>query len=84
MLFERPPIYAVTHILIGFFGAWYPIILLLALVYQLFQYFFNIRFFLFEFAVKSGNSIKHTSLKIVEMFIGYFIGISLCSVKSSV
>ena len=80
MLFERPPIYAVTHILIGFFGAWYPIILLLAIAYQLFQYFFQIRFFLFKLKIKQGNSIQHTGVKLLEILLGYLIGIFLRSV----
>ena len=75
MLFERAPIYAVTHILAGFLGAWYTVILVLAVVYQLSQYFFHVRFFLFELSIKSGNSIQHTSLKLLEILLGYLIGL---------
>ena len=75
MLFERAPIYAVMHFLIGFSGAWYTPILVLAFIYQLFQYFFHIRFFFFDFSVKSGNSLQHTSVKLLEILLGYLIGI---------
>ena len=75
LLFERPPIYALTHILMGFVGAWYPTLLVLAVVYQFVQYIFNFRFFIFEMTVRSGNSFDHTGLKLLEMFFGYFFGI---------
>ena len=74
MLFERPPIYAISHILIGFIAAWYPTIGVIAIVYQLLQYILNIRFFPITLSWKHGNHIEHTSLKLFEIAIGYVIG----------
>jgi hypothetical protein len=47
---------------------------MLALVYQLGQYAFNIRVFLAEGEIRPGNSWDHTGLKLVEMAVGYFAG----------
>jgi hypothetical protein len=74
-LFERPQIYAVTHVLLGFIGSQYPAILLLAVAYQLLQYFWNIRFFVFQGRIEKGNSLQHTGLKLFEIFIGVLLGI---------
>ena len=74
-LYERPYYYALIHIITGLLGAWFPIILVLGIVYQLFQYILDVRFFFFEWKVRKGNSIDHTSVKIVEMLIGYSVGL---------
>ena len=58
----------------GIVGAWYPIVLILAIVYQLLQYILDIRFFIFEITIRSGNSLIHTSMKLFEIFIGYILG----------
>ena len=73
-LYERPPYYALTHILFGISAVWYPIVGILVLIYQLGQYFFNRRVFLFEWTIKKGNSIEHTLLKLAEVGFGYCIG----------
>jgi len=73
MIFKRHPIYLVTHVILGIIGYFYPKVLYLTLAYQLAQYFLNIRFFLFEGAIKSGNSLKHTALKLAEVALGYII-----------
>lgn len=73
-LYGRPRHYAVSHILIGLFAAWFPIIGLLALIYQLGQWYYNVRVFPVEGKIEPGNSGKHTALKIGEMGLGYFIG----------
>lgn len=74
-LYDRQPIYAVTHYLTGFLAFYYPIIGILALLYQFGQYAFNVRFFLFELKFKKGNSLAHTGLKLLEMLIGYILAI---------
>ena len=58
----------------GIVGAWYPIVLILAIVYQLLQYILNIRFFIFETTIRTGNSLIHTTMKVFEIFIGYILG----------
>jgi hypothetical protein len=73
MIFQRHPIYLVTHIILGIIGYFYPKVLYLTIGYQLAQYFFNIRFFLFEGAIKSGNSLQHTSVKLSEVAFGYIL-----------
>jgi hypothetical protein len=73
-LYERPRHYAVSHMLFGFLAAWFPIIGLLAVVYQLGQLFFNVRVFPVEGKILSGNSVQHTGLKLAEMLLGYSIG----------
>jgi|LakMenEpi03Aug12_release.lakeMendotaPanAssembly.Ray.scaffolds.fasta_scaffold1370013_2 hypothetical protein len=77
MRFYRHPIYFFTHLILGFLGYLYPEILYGTLGYQLFQYFFNVRIFIFEMTLKQGNSLEHTSVKLSEVFIGYLIAM-LC------
>jgi len=72
--FSRPPYYALLHILIGFVGAFYPAVLILALIYQFSQYFLNIRIFAFEMRVESSNSFEHTIVKIWEILLGFLLG----------
>jgi len=72
--FERPQIYAVTHVLLGFIGFQYPAILFLAVAYQLLQYFLDIRFFVFQGRIEKGNSLQHTGLKLFEILIGFLLG----------
>ncbi len=74
-LYERPPYYAVSHVLLGLVAVWIPLIGILAVAYQLLQLIFNVRTFPVEGRIEKGNSIGHTSLKLVEMGIGYIIGI---------
>ena len=74
-LYERPPYYAASHILFGLVAVWIPLIGILAVAYQLLQFIFNVRTFPVEGRIEKGNSIEHTSLKLVEMGIGYIIGI---------
>lgn len=72
-MFERHPIYALTHIGTGFLAYWYPIIGILAILYQFAQYSLNIRFFLFEMTIRQGNSFKHTAVKLLEMAFGFVL-----------
>ena len=73
MLFERPPIYAASHILSGLIGYWYPAIFVLAILYHFTQYFLNFRLFFFQGSIEMGNSIEHTGLKISEVCLGLLI-----------
>ena len=82
VLFERPQIYAVTHVLLGFIGSQYPAILFLVVAYQLLQYFWDIRFFVFQGRIEKGNSLQHTGLKLFEILIGYFLGIWFLAKKA--
>lgn len=75
MLYDRPFYYAITHIVIGFIAAWYPLVGVIGVAYQLFQLFFNIRTFPFELRYELGNSLQHTSLKLLEMLVGYSVGV---------
>ena len=75
MIYDRPSYYAFVHVMIGFVSVWIPLIGMLSLVYQIGQYAFNIRVFLAEGEIRPGNSWDHTGLKLVEMIVGYGIGI---------
>jgi len=61
----------ISHMLIGIIGYFFPALLIAFLAYQFLQYIFGFRFFLFDMAIKSHNSLEHTSYKIIEAFIGY-------------
>ena len=76
-LYERPPHYALSHILFGFAAVWFPIIGILAVVYQLAQFAFNVRTFPVEWRIEKGNSVAHTGLKLAEMTLGYALGFLL-------
>ena len=83
-LYQRHPIYAFTHVLMGFVGAWYPVILVLALLYQLVQYIFDFRFFLFELKARRGNSFNHTLLKLMEVLVGNLFGVIIKNIIKTV
>jgi len=72
-MFHRHPIYLATHLILGFLGYFYPEVLYVTLGYQLLQYALDIRFFLFEGVIKSGNTLNHTAVKLGEVGIGYVI-----------
>jgi hypothetical protein len=78
-IYERPPYYALSHLLFGFLAVWYPLIGFLALMYQLGQFIYNVRVFPVEGKILQGNSLHHTAVKIGEMAIGYVIGLVLKS-----
>ena len=73
-LYERPRHYAISHILFGFLAAWFPSIGILALIYQIGQWVYDVRVFPIEGKIEPGNSGAHTALKIGEMGLGYLIG----------
>lgn len=72
--YQKPWYYILSHIVLGFIGAFYPIVIILAAIYQLGQLMLNIRIFPIEGKIEEGNSIYHTSKKISEYAIGYIIG----------
>ena len=73
MIFEKHPIYVIIHVILGYIGFRYPTVLILTVGYQLLQYIFNTRFFVFEMLFRSGNSIEHTTLKLFEVLCGYVL-----------
>lgn len=73
MIWERPPIYMIIHVLSGFAAYSYPILLFAIIGYHFLQYFLNVRFFVFEMTYKEGNSLEHTALKLFEVAVGYFL-----------
>jgi hypothetical protein len=73
MNFQTPPLYFIIHILLGMISYFYPIIILLFLVYQFTQLALNGRFFLFEWEFKPGNSFAYTLYKIAQYTVGYTI-----------
>ena len=75
LFYERAPYYIFIHIFLGFIAVWVPSIGILAVLYQILQFIFNVRTFPLELTVKSGNNITHTGLKLVEMGIGYSVGL---------
>lgn len=75
MLYQRPSIYAVVHVLLGFIAAWFPSVGALTILYQLLQFTFNVRVFPIEGTIKPGNSIQHTGLKLAEVLFGYVLGL---------
>ena len=70
-MFKRHPIYFIVHIILGFLGYFYPNLLYSTIGYQILQYLLDIRIFFFEFKIKSGNSLEHTSVKLGEVALGY-------------
>lgn len=72
--FYKPWYYTASHVLTGFVAAWYPIIGIFAILYQLTQLVFDVRFFLVEGTILHGNSVEHTFKKLVEIALGYSIG----------
>ena len=72
-VWPKPFIYTLSHLLIGFAGYFYPILLLVSVVYQFAQLLFGVRFFLFSLKFEKGNSVEHTFLKLGEIFGGYFL-----------
>ena len=74
-LYERPRYYAASHLLFGFSAVWYPLVGILAVLYQIGQFAFNVRVFPIEGRIEPGNSWEHTGLKLFEMAVGYLAGV---------
>ena len=71
MQFQTPPLYFLIHVLTGMISYFYPIIIILSLMYQFLQLALNGRFFLFEWEFKTGNSLAYTLYKISQYVLGY-------------
>ena len=73
MIYQKPIIYTLSHVIIGFVGYFYFELLILFLIYQFSQLLMNKRFFLFEFKLKEGNSLQHTLYKLRETLVGFVL-----------
>jgi hypothetical protein len=73
MIYDKPVIYTLSHVMIGFVGYFYIELLILFLIYQFSQLIINKRFFLFEFKLKEGNSLEHTLYKLRETLVGFIL-----------
>lgn len=72
-IWSKPPIYTLIHVLTGVVGYFFPIVLVLSVVYHFLQYFLDVRFFVFSGTYEDGNSLEHTVVKLLEMGCGYLI-----------
>lgn len=72
-----PTHYALSHFVTGFIAAYFPIIGVFAILYQLGQYYYGVRLFPLEGKIVKGNSAYITFTKIAQLSIGYLIGILL-------
>jgi hypothetical protein len=72
-MFKRHPVYFITHLILGFIGYFYPEVLYATIGYQFLQYALDIRFFLFEGVIKSGNTLNHTAVKLGEVGVGWLL-----------
>ena len=72
--YYKPWYYTTSHVIIGFVAVWYPLIGILALIYQFGQLLFNVRIFPVEGKILQGNSVEHTLKKLAEIGLGYSIG----------
>ena len=77
--FKVPYIYVLTHVLAGYLGYYNNGILVFFLIYQLYQYTLNIRFFLLTKNERNnknyeeGNSFQHTLKKIAQALAGFIL-----------
>ncbi len=72
-IWYKPPIYTASHIALGVISFYIPVFLPFAIGYHILQYALNVRFFIREKEIRQGNSISHTSLKLVEVLLGLLI-----------
>jgi hypothetical protein len=70
-LWNRPIIYILTHIFIGYIAFFHTELLVAIFGYQVLQLVLDVRFFIFSWKIESGNSIEHTIVKLLEYAIGY-------------
>ena len=72
-MYETPPLYLAIHLLIGAVSYFYPLVFLLYVAYQLLQLALDVRFFLFSWEIKKGNSPIYTYYKIMQTAVGFFL-----------
>jgi|10_taG_2_1085330.scaffolds.fasta_scaffold22267_1 hypothetical protein len=66
-----PFIYSINHILLGYISFYYYKIAIIFIIYQLYQYYANIRFFfLNDKKILQGNSKSHTLRILLEFIFG--------------
>jgi hypothetical protein len=73
-LYTKPWYYTATHILLGYIAVWYPILIIVVLLYQFAQYGLDVRVFPLEGVIRKGNSLEYTLFKVAEYCLGYGIG----------
>ena len=73
-VYDKPIIYLLIHVGLGFSAVWHPYIIWLIFLYQGLQLILNKRFFIIEGRIENGNNYKHTIAKLLEFSIGYAIG----------
>lgn len=79
-------IYILNHILIGFFVGlikYKYILILLIILYQFIQLIFNVRFFIYDFQIKKGNSLEHTLTKLLQYLCGFLISILIINYNNN-
>ena len=80
-MYHIPKLYSFSHVLIGYLGYSSPSILIWFVIYQLYQYCINRRFFLVPYypyptnnkRYQDGNTIDHTLHKLFECVIGIIV-----------
>ena len=77
--YSIPILYIISHVLIGYLGYFFPTIIVCFILYQLYQYTIDIRFFLLSSCKtkknhEKGNNFKHTCRKLGEASIGFILG----------
>ena len=72
-LWYKPPFYTASHIASGVLSYYFPVIFPIVIIYHVLQYFLDIRFFILEKAIRHGNSLSHTILKLAETLLGLLI-----------
>lgn len=77
----KPPIYIATHIGLGIVSFFVPVLIAIFAVYQLIQYFLDVRFFIREREIRDKNSILHTATKFAEFGVGLLIGYAIYTWK---
>lgn len=77
-----PPLYQLSHIVIGYASYHLKFLWPLILFYQLIQYVLGVRFFFFSSEIKKGNSLSHTVEKLLDYVVGYLIAIVINNSKN--
>ena len=82
---EIPFIYVFSHYLIGYLGYYNKTLIVLFVVYQMYQYTLDKRFYLIPYCMyndntgANGNTLKHTIIKLTQGFGGFLIAYAIHS-----
>ena len=77
--YNIPFLYSLSHYIVGYLGYYNINLLILFIIYQLYQYSIDARFFFLSSnhkthnIIKKGNSLMHTLKKIAECAVGFLI-----------